>query len=90
MTGREGRRLTQWFVRQVAVGGHVHTENDSREVHVHTRIETADEAATTLTEVSAEAVERHTKGRDVKDIPDEKALTIQRDDGCAPAKNRSI
>jgi hypothetical protein len=53
MKGRKGSGLTQRVVRQVAVGRHIHTENDTREVHVHPRIETPDEAATTLTEVSA-------------------------------------
>ena len=74
----------------MAVGRHIHTKNDTREVHMHPRIKTPDEAAAALTEVSTEAVERHTEGRDVKDIPDEKALTVQRDDGRAPAKNWSI
>ena len=74
----------------MAVGGHIHAENDAREVHMHPCIKTPDEAATTLTEVSSEAVERHPEGGDVKDIPDEKALTVQRDDGRAPPKDRSI
>jgi len=90
MEGRKGSGLALGFVREMAVGRHIHTQNDTREVHMHPRLKTPDESAAALTEVSAEAVERHTKGRDVKDIPDEKALTIQRDDGCAPAKNRSI
>jgi hypothetical protein len=61
----------------VAVRGHIDTENHTREVHVHPRIKTPDKAATPLTEVSTEAVERHTECGDVQDIPDEEALTIQ-------------
>jgi hypothetical protein len=61
----------------VAISRHIHTENDPREVHVHPRIKTPDKAATPLTEVSTEAVERHTECGDVQDIPDEEALTIQ-------------
>ena len=77
MKGRKGSGLTQRFVRQVAISRHIHTENDPREVHVHPRIKTPDKAATPLTEVSTEAVERHTECGDVQDIPDEEALTIQ-------------
>ena len=60
----------------MAVGRHIHTENNTREVHVHPRFEAPNETATPLTEVSTEAVEWHPEGGDVKDIPDEKALTI--------------
>ena len=74
----------------MAVSRHIHTENNTREVHVHARLEAPDEAATSLTEMRTEAVEWHTKGGDVKDIPDEKASTVQRDDGRAPPKDRSI
>jgi hypothetical protein len=77
MKRRKGSGLTQGLVREVAVGRHIHAENDAREVHMHPRIKAPDEAATTLTEVSSETVERHTEGGDVKDIPDEKALTVQ-------------
>ena len=74
----------------MAVGRHIHAKNNTGKVDMHPCVKAPNKAAATLTKVSAEAVERHAKGRDVKDIPDEKALTIQRDDGCAPAKNRSI
>jgi len=77
MKGRKGSGLTQRLVRQVAVGRHIHTKNDTREVHVHPRIETPNEAATTLTEVSTKAVERHTECGDVQDVPDEETLTVQ-------------
>ena len=40
--------------------------------------------------MSSETVQRHTEGGDVKDVPDEKALTVQRDDGRAPPQDWSI
>jgi hypothetical protein len=74
----------------MTVCGHVDTENHTREVNVHTRVKAPHKAATPLTKVCAKAVERNPKGRDVKDIMDQKTLTIQGDDGRAPPKNGSI
>ena len=77
MEGRKGSGLTQRFIREMAVGRHIHAKNNTGEVNMHPRIKTPNEAAAALTKVSAEAVERHTEGWDVKDIPDKKALTVQ-------------
>jgi hypothetical protein len=74
----------------MTVHGHVNTENYIREVNVHTRVETPHKAATTLTKVCAKAVERNPKGRDVKNVTDQKTLAIQGDDGRAPPKDGSI
>ena len=90
MMGRKGSGLTQRFVQQVAVGRHIHTENDTQEVNMHPHIETPNKAAATLTEVSTEAVERHTECGDVQNIPDEEVLTVQGDNGRAPAKDGSV
>jgi len=67
---------------------HVDTENHTREVNVHTRVKAPHKAATTLTKVSTQAVERNPKDRDVKDITDQKMLTIQGDN--APPEDGSI
>ena len=90
MKGRKGSGLTQRFVQQVAVGRHIHTENNTQEVNMHPHIETPNKAAATLTEVSTEAVERHTECGDVQNIPDEEVLTVQGDNGRAPAKDGSV
>ena len=74
----------------MAVRGHVDTENHTREVHVHPRVEAPHKAATTLTKVGTKAVEWNPKGRDVKNVSDEKTLTIQGDDGRAPPEDGSI
>ncbi len=74
----------------MTVRGHVDTENHTREVNVHTRVKAPHKAATTLTKVCAKAVERNPKGRDVKDITDQKTFTIQGDNGRAPPEDGSI
>jgi hypothetical protein len=43
----------------MAVGGHVHAENHSQEVHIHPRIKASDESAARLTKVGPKAVERN-------------------------------
>ena len=74
----------------MTVRGHIDTENHTREVNVHTRVKAPHKAATTLMKVCTKAVERNPKGRDVKDITDQKTLTIQGDNGRAPPKDGSI
>ena len=74
----------------MTVRGHVDTENHTSEVNVHARVKATHKAATTLTKVCTKAVEQNQKGRDMKDITDQKTLIIQGDDGRAPPKDGSI
>jgi hypothetical protein len=56
---RQRGRLAKRFIRQMAVGGHVHVENHSQEVHMHPRSKAFDESAARLTKVGPKAVERN-------------------------------
>ena len=57
MQGREGRQLTKGFAGKTAVGRHINTENNAREVHVHPCVMSDFENTTGLTQVCQKTVE---------------------------------
>jgi len=83
-------RLTKGVIRQMAVCGHVHAENHTLEVHIHTRIKAANEPTICLTKVDPKAVERNRKCGNVEYILNQEMLAINRNDGGALPKDWSI
>jgi hypothetical protein len=74
----------------MAVCGHVHAENQTREVHMHTRIKAANKPTIRLTKVGPKAVERNPKCRNVDYISNQETLAIKGNDGGAPTKDWSV
>ena len=74
----------------MAVCGHVHAENQTREVHMHTGIKAANKPTIGLRKVGPKAVERNPKCRNVEHILNQEMKAIKGNDGGAPAKDWSI
>ena len=87
--GQRGR-LTEGVIRQMAVCGHVHAENHTREVHIHTCIKAANKPTIQLTKVGPKSVERNPKCRNVEYISNQETLAIKRNDGGALPKDWSV
>jgi len=56
---------------------------------MHARIVAAHKTTTPLTKMSPETVEWDPKRRDVKNMADQYALPVERNDDCTPSQDRS-
>jgi hypothetical protein len=65
----------------MAVGCHVHFDDERRKEDVETQAVHSNEATSTLVLMGAEAVQGISKVGDMETIPDQNLLPIQRDDG---------
>ena len=74
----------------MAIRVHVHAENHTREVHMHTCIKAADKPTTRLTKVGLKAVEWNPKRRNVEHILNQETLAIKGNDGSPPPKDWSV
>jgi hypothetical protein len=88
--GWKGGRLTKWCIGEVAVGAHVHAQDNTRKVDMHTCVMAAYEPTPRLMQVCPKTVEGDTKSRDVEDIANKETLPVE-GDGCgAVAKDWGV
>jgi hypothetical protein len=76
-------RASKRFVGKVTVGGCVNQKDKCREVHHHPSFRSSNKTTTALLEVSAKAVERNCKARNMEGIPVKNPLIVQGEDGSA-------
>ncbi len=81
---------TKWVVNEVTVGGRVDLEHKGGKLDEHPTAVHTKKATATLTLMGPKTVEGATKVGDMQHISNKNLLTIEREYGRAPAKNRSI
>ena len=73
--------MTDWSVVKMAVGCHVHFDDERRKEDVETQAVPSNEATSMLALMGAKAVQGISKVGNMETIPDQNLLLIQRDDG---------
>jgi hypothetical protein len=74
----------------VAIGARVDQQEECWKVNQHSSLKSANETASALLEMSARTVEWHRKTRNVKDIADKNALSVEGEDGSAASKDWNV
>ncbi len=73
--------MTNWSVVKVAIGCHVHFDDECWKEHMEIQEIHSNEATSALTLMGAEAVQGISKLGNMETIPDQNLLPVQRDDG---------
>ena len=73
--------MTNWIIVKMAVDCCVNFDDEHKKEHVETQAVHSNEATSTQTLMSVEAVQRITKVGNMETIPDQNLLPIQKDDG---------
>ena len=81
---------TKRLVREVAISARVDQQDECRKVNQHSSLESANETASALLEMSAKIIEWHRETGNVKDIADKNALSIEGEDGSAASKDWNV
>ncbi len=90
MKCRQRSSATERLVREVAIGARVDQQEECWKVNQHSSLKSANETASALLEMSARTVEWHRKTRNVKDIADKNALSVEGEDGSAASKDWNV
>ncbi len=74
----------------MAIGARVDQQDECQKVNQHSSLESANETASALLEMSTKTVEWHRKTGNVKDIADMNALSVEGEDGGAASKDWNV
>ena len=88
--GVERSRSSKRLIGESAVRRRVTLEDKRREVDEHASVVGTNAPTTVLLEMCPKAIERDSKTRYVQSMPDKDALSIERDNGGTPSKNRKV
>ncbi len=77
MKCRQRSTATKRLIREVAIGARVDRQDKRWKVNQHSSLESANETASVLLEMSAKTVEWHRETGNVKDIADKNALSVE-------------
>jgi hypothetical protein len=78
------------FIRQMTIHRSVNGQHERQEINKKTLRFGPEEAASPLSHVGPKTLQGHHETRDMEDILDENAFSIEAEDGSATTKNRDV